>query len=71
MGRVLQAYLDGCVQQPAAGRLDEHFAHCRDCGLEIEVYRQLKQSLRRSGPEVPPAALDRLRRFAAELGGKG
>lgn len=70
VGRVLQAYLDGYVEQPEAGELDAHFAHCRDCGLEIEVYRQLKQSLRESGPEVPPAVMDRLRRFAAELGGR-
>lgn len=67
VGRVLQAYLDGYVEQPEAAQLDAHFAHCRDCGLEIEVYRELKQSLRRTGPEVPPDVMDRLRSFAAEL----
>ena len=70
VGPVLQAYMDGYVEQPEAGRLEAHFARCRDCGVEIEVYRQLKQSLRRTGPEVPSAVMDRLRRFATQLGGK-
>lgn len=68
VGRRLQEYLDGEIDDDRL-RVDiaTHLEACRACGLELTTYREVKQSLARERPPVPPAALDRLRRFGEEL----
>lgn len=45
--RVLQSYLDGEVDEAAAQGVVEHLADCRACGLEADLYREIKKSLAR------------------------
>jgi anti-sigma factor RsiW len=66
VARVLQSYLDGETDEVTARRVAAHVADCRRCGLEAEVYQQIKQSL--SHQEPPPAdAVTRLRDFGHSL----
>jgi anti-sigma factor RsiW len=67
VGKVLQRYLDGHVDELTAEKVAEHLEDCRRCGLELTVYREIKASLARQSPEVPEAALVRLRRFGEQL----
>jgi anti-sigma factor (TIGR02949 family) len=64
--RVLQAYLDGETDEATARRLVAHLDDCRDCGLEADLYREIKKSLARH--ERPDArAVERLRGFGESL----
>ncbi|MFI6931108.1 anti-sigma factor family protein [Streptomyces sp. NPDC050287] len=66
VARVLQACLDGETDEVTARRVAAHGEDCRRCGLEITVYREIKNSLARQ--EVPDeTATARLRAFAATL----
>lgn len=65
--RVLQSYLDGQVDELTAHRVAMHLDACRDCGLEADVYRELKSSLARRAPDLDGAAVDRLREFGRHL----
>lgn len=67
VGKVLQRYLDGHVDERTAEKVAEHLEDCRRCGLELTVYTEIKASLARRSPEVPETALDRLRRFGEQL----
>jgi anti-sigma factor (TIGR02949 family) len=63
VGRVLQAYLDGEVDEATARRVAPHLDACRRCGLEAEVYENIKTALASHAPRVDPATIERLRRF--------
>lgn len=67
VGKVLQRYLDGNIDEQAAHEIDKHLDECRRCGLESEVYREIKASLARRAPTLPETTLRRLRRFGEEL----
>ncbi|GJM39126.1 MAG: hypothetical protein DHS20C19_24930 [Acidimicrobiales bacterium] len=67
VGKVLQSYLDGDVDEDFTAKISAHLEACKDCGLEVETYRQIKTSLASKMPAVDPAALERLRRFGDEL----
>jgi predicted anti-sigma-YlaC factor YlaD len=74
VGKVLQQYLDGHIDEQTAHKIDEHLDECRRCGLESEVYREIKASLARRAPTLPETTLRRLRRFGEQLvvtGGPG
>lgn len=64
---VLQAYLDGQVDDTDIELIKEHLDACRDCGLEAETYEQLKTALSRHKPAVPSDTLERLRAFSHTL----
>ena len=64
---VLQRYLDGAVDDASAQRVAAHLEHCRRCGLEAEVYGEIKASLARRERPVDPDAVERLRRFGERL----
>jgi anti-sigma factor (TIGR02949 family) len=68
VGRHLQHYLDGDLDDLRAERLSAHLEECRRCGLEVETYERIKASLaaRGTGP-LPDDAVDRLTRFARRL----
>jgi len=68
LGPVLQAYLDGEVDESDIDAIRAHLDACRDCGLEAETYEQLKNALSRQKPAVPADTLDRLRAFSETLG---
>ena len=69
VGRVLQSYLDNDVEPEFAEKIAGHLEACRDCGLEVETYRQIKASLAAKLPAVDPAAVERLRSFGAQITG--
>ncbi len=70
VGKVLQSYLDGDVEDGFAEKIASHLEACRDCGLELETYQQIKTSLAGKMPEVDPDALERLREFGAHITGE-
>lgn len=67
VGRDLQAYLDGHVDDLTAGRLSRHLELCLRCGMKADTYRQIKASLARRGELVDPDAVARLQAFGHEL----
>ena len=66
VGKILQQYLDVELDAASASRVLSHLEDCRNCGLELETYHRIKDSVSR---QVRPdsGALDRLRAFADEL----
>lgn len=64
--RVLQAYLDGEVDNLTARRVQDHLEDCRRCGLEASTYAEIKDSLQRHRA-VSPEAVQRLRSFGERL----
>lgn len=67
VGKLLQRYLDGEVDGEMARKVGEHLEDCRRCGLEVEVYGEIKAALARQAPALPDAALRRLRDFGEHL----
>ena len=67
VARSLQAYLDGHADDVTARRIGRHLEACRRCGLELTVYRSLKQALARRTGTVDELAVERLRAFASRL----
>jgi len=65
--RVLQSYLDGQVDEFTAHRVAAHLDACRACGLEADVYRELKQALARRANHVDETVIERLREFGREI----
>ncbi len=66
VARTLQPFLDGEVDEHTRSLVARHLDDCRDCGLEAETYRSLKDSMRARGTP-PPDALARLRDFAERI----
>lgn len=67
VGKVLQQFLDGELDEITGEQVEAHLEMCRRCGMEADVYREIKSALARSGAEVPSDALVRLRSFGEEL----
>ena len=67
VGRLLQHYLDGSLDDRHATRLRAHLDDCRRCGMEVDTYAQIKTSLARRGSDLPADAIARLRAFGAQL----
>lgn len=45
--RLLQSYLDGVLDDAAAGRVVRHLAGCHRCAMAAETYQAIKNSLAR------------------------
>ena len=67
LGKVLQSYLDGDLEPDFADKISAHLENCRKCGLDLDTYQQIKDSLAAKLPEVDPEAISRLRQFGNEL----
>jgi anti-sigma factor RsiW len=67
VGRALQTYLDGEIDDLTARRITAHLADCRRCGMEADAYTELKRSLARRADRVDDAPIDRLREFSLRL----
>lgn len=67
VGKLLQRYLDGEVDDQSARKVGEHLEDCRRCGLEVEVYGEIKAALARQAPTLPATTLRRLRVFGDQL----
>lgn len=71
VGRLLQRYLDGEIDELKAQRIARHLEDCRRCGMQAETYTAIKQSLQEHRPSVPADAIDRLRAFGEQLAAEG
>lgn len=69
VGRVLQTYLDGQVDEVTARRVRAHLEACRRCGMEAQVYDELKHALARRAPSLDPSIVERVNAFSRELVG--
>jgi len=67
VGRRLQSYLDGELDDRRRDDIAAHLEACRDCGLELTTYRAVKESLARERPPAAVDVLDRLRSFGEQL----
>lgn len=67
VGKLLQRYLDGETNEHMTAKVAEHLEDCRRCGLEAEIYREVKASIARQAPTFPETTLARLRRFGEHL----
>ena len=67
VGRVLQSYLDGQVDELTARRVSAHLDACRRCGMEAYVYEELKQALARHAPRIDAAIVERVQAFGRDL----
>lgn len=67
VGRILQSYLDGEVDEITARRVTRHLESCRRCGLEASTYVEIKYAVARRSLDVPEDAVQRLRRFCEHL----
>lgn len=67
IGRQIQTYLDGGLDQSAAAKVSSHLHACRRCGLTADDYRRLKLALAETSIPMSAEPLQRLRALAAEL----
>lgn len=68
VGKWLQSYLDGELDDVRSSAVSRHLEDCRRCGMEATAYRELKASLQRGAPPIAEAeSMARLRRFAEQL----
>ena len=67
VGRRLQRYLDGDVDDLTARRIRRHLEDCRRCGMKAATYTEIRASLARRGRDVPGDAVTRLRAFGERL----
>lgn len=70
VGRVLQRYLDGEVDELTARRVARHLEDCLRCGMAAQTYAEIKRSLARQG-HVDDGTVDRLRAFGERLAAEG
>jgi anti-sigma factor RsiW len=66
VGRLLQSYLDGELDEERSQRIADHLDDCLRCGLEAETYQAVRASLERRST-VEPERLARLHDFGARL----
>lgn len=67
VARVLQAYLDGEVDEVTARRVARHLEICQRCGLESATYTEIKRALSRQAEPLSAESVSRLQEFAARL----
>lgn len=67
VGRALQSYLDGEVDETTKRRIARHLDVCRRCGMDAATYRQMKEALRRRAGQLDHSTVERLRAFAEDL----
>jgi anti-sigma factor RsiW len=67
VGKILQSYLDGELDELRAQRVARHLEMCRRCGMSAQTYTEIKQALRRSTGSPPQDAIARLRSFGQQL----
>jgi anti-sigma factor RsiW len=69
--RDLQTYLDSALDETSAHRVAAHLEDCRRCGLEAQVYREIKVALAGGRPPVDAELLERIRHFGEHLAARG
>lgn len=67
VGRLLQSFLDGAIEDPRAVAVANHLDECRACGLNADAYRWLKAAVAGVARTDDPRQLERVRTFAEAL----
>jgi anti-sigma factor (TIGR02949 family) len=67
VAKVLQSFLDGELPEDQTDKVAEHVEHCERCGIEADVYLQVKESLRDLRTPPDREAMQRLHAFAENL----
>lgn len=67
VAQVLQSYLDGELPPSKTHLVARHLEHCERCGIEADVYEEVKRSLAALATPVDRGAVQRLRLFARDL----
>ncbi len=65
--KTIQAYIDNELDDDRSALLERHLDACRDCGLELDTYEEIKAALGRQSFELPNETIERLRNFGNEL----
>jgi anti-sigma factor RsiW len=65
--RVINAWIDGEVEEDFAEKIADHLEDCRRCGLAVDIYGRIKESLKSHPPEIDDEAIARLREFGRSL----
>ena len=63
----LDEYLDAELDEVSTRAVAEHLEDCRRCGLEVETYQRIKDSLATQQPVIDDDAVARLRAFGQDL----
>lgn len=71
VGKDLQSFLDNEDTEFSSNDLAAHLEACKDCGLEADVYRKIKDTLRNQAAPVDGDSLSRLKDFGRELAESG
>lgn len=72
VAELLQTVLDAEVPDGTAQQVQVHLGDCQHCGIEYELYEDIKRTLvRRCGTSVDPAVLQGLRQFCDDLSRQG
>jgi len=65
----LQAAIDGELEPELQAKVVAHLEACLACGMHAETYREIKSSiLRTNAPDLDPAVVGDLERFARQMG---
>ena len=67
VGRRLQTYLDGELEDDWRERVQDHLEDCKYCGLEEEAFTAIKMDLSTLTAPAESEALARLRDFSARI----
>ena len=67
VGLRIQSYLDGELGPEWMERISAHLDVCEHCGIEADVFRQIKADLAAQAPATDDAALERLRQFSQNI----
>ena len=67
VGLRIQSYLDGELNADSMAQIRAHLDMCEDCGVEADVFRQIKADLAAEAPATDDAALERLRAFSQNI----
>lgn len=64
VGLRLQSYLDDELDPDRLTRIRDHLDACVECGLDFDVYAQIKSDISATRPDTDPGVIERLREFA-------
>jgi len=68
---VLQQYLDKELEASEVPKVLKHLEACKDCGLEAEMYSDIKASLHAHQQAPTADSMDRIQALAQELATSG
>ncbi|HWB71585.1 MAG TPA: zf-HC2 domain-containing protein [Egibacteraceae bacterium] len=71
VGRLLQPFLDGEIDDPRVVDVADHLDACLGCGVEADAYRWLKAAIAGVARADDPRQLQRLQVFAEALATRG